>query len=58
MPENAKNEEAAKATEAQQDLAKASDAKAEATSTAKASDEFSEDDLGAVAGGKSVRHHS
>jgi len=48
MPEN---EEAAPATEAQQDVAQASDAKAEATSTAKASDELSEDDLEAVAGG-------
>ena len=50
MPEN---EEVAPipATEAQQDVAQASDAKAEATSTAKASDELSEDDLGAVAGG-------
>jgi len=48
MPEN---EEAAPATEAQQDVAQASDAKAEATSTAKDSDELSEDDLEAVAGG-------
>jgi hypothetical protein len=37
---------------AQQDVAKTSDTKAEATSTAKASDELSEDDLEAVAGGK------
>ena len=37
--------------EAQQEAAQASDAKAEATSTAKASDELSEDDLEAVAGG-------
>jgi len=36
--------------EAQQDVAQASDAKAEATGTA--SDELSEDDLEAVAGGK------
>jgi hypothetical protein len=36
--------------EAKQDVAKASDAKAEATGTA--SDELSEDDLEAVAGGK------
>ena len=50
MPENAKNEEAAAATEAQQDVAQASDAKAEATSTA--SDELSEDELKAVAGGQ------
>jgi hypothetical protein len=48
MPEN---EEAAPATEAQQDVAPTSDTKAEATSTAKASDELSEDDLQAVAGG-------
>jgi hypothetical protein len=37
--------------EAQQDVAKASDAKAEATGTAKASDELAEEDLDAVAGG-------
>jgi len=37
--------------EAQQDGAKASDTKAEAASTAKASDELSEEDLDAVAGG-------
>ena len=49
MPEN---EEAAPATEAQQDVAKASDTKAEATSTAKASDELSEGNLEAVAGGR------
>jgi hypothetical protein len=48
MPEN---KEATPATEALQDVAKASDAKAEATSTAKASDELTEDDLDAVAGG-------
>jgi hypothetical protein len=48
MPDN---EEAAPAAETQQDVAQASDAKAEATSTAKASDELSEDDLEAVAGG-------
>ena len=46
-----KNEEAAPATEAQPDVAQTSDAKAEATSTAKASDELSEDDLEGVAGG-------
>ena len=39
------------ATEAQQDVAQTSDTKAEAASTAKASDELSEDDLEAVAGG-------
>ena len=48
MPEN---KEATPATEAQQDVAKASDAKAEASGTAKASNELSEDDLEAVAGG-------
>jgi len=37
--------------EAQQDVAQASDAKAEASGTAKASNELSEDDLMAVAGG-------
>ena len=51
MPDNAKNEEAASTTEAQQDVAQASDTKAEATSTAEAIDELSEDDLEAVAGG-------
>jgi len=47
MPEN---EEAAPAAEAQQDAAQASGAKAEAATTA--SDELSEDDLEAVAGGR------
>ena len=37
--------------EAQQDVAKATGTKAEATSTAKASDELSWDDLKAVSGG-------
>jgi|GEM_PF-2770279 len=41
--------------EAQQDVAQANDAKAEATSTAKAIDELSEDDLEAVAGGVGVK---
>ncbi len=47
MPEN---EEVAPAptAEAQQDVAQANDAKVEATSTAKASDELSEDDLEAL----------
>jgi hypothetical protein len=40
------------ATEAPQDLAQTSDTKADPTSTAKASDELSEDDLDAVAGGQ------
>ena len=48
MPEN----DTTPVTEAQQHVAQASDAKAEATSTAKASDELSEDDLEAVAGGR------
>ena len=48
MPEN---KEATPAAEALQDVAKASDTKAEAASTAKASDELSEEDLDAVAGG-------
>ena len=52
MPEN---EEVAPATEAQQDVAQANGAKAEATSSAKASDELSEDDLEAVAGGVGVK---
>ncbi len=45
MPEN---EEVAPTTQAQQEAAQASDAKAEASSTAKASDELSEDDLEAL----------
>ena len=49
MPDNTENEEATPATETQQDVAKATDTKAEATGTA--SDELSEDDLEAVAGG-------
>ena len=48
MPEN---EAAAPATEIQQDVAQPTDTKAEATSTAKASDELSDNDLEAVAGG-------
>ena len=39
---------------AQQDVAQANDAKAEATSTAEASDELTEDDLEAVAGGRAI----
>jgi hypothetical protein len=46
MTENAKNEEVTSATETQQDVTQASDTKAEA------SDELSEDDLAAVAGGR------
>jgi hypothetical protein len=48
MPEN---DEAAPAAEAQPEAAQTSDTKAEATSTAKASDELSEDDLETVAEG-------
>jgi hypothetical protein len=51
MAENTQTEDKAAATEAPQDVAQTSDTKAEATSTAKASDELSEDDLEAVAGG-------
>jgi hypothetical protein len=40
------------AAEAQQEAAQTSDPKAEATSSAKASDELSENDLAAVAGGR------
>jgi len=50
MPENVEVAPAPTA-EAQQDVAQANDAKAEANSTAKASDELSEDDLEGVAGG-------
>ena len=38
--------------EAKQDVAQASDAKADATNTATVGDELSEDDLQAVAGGR------
>ena len=48
MPEN---EEAAPIIGTQQDVAKANGATAEATGTSKDSDELSEDDLEAVAGG-------
>jgi hypothetical protein len=51
MPEN---EEVAKATVAQQDVAKAIGTKAEAAATATAGDELSEEDLEAVAGGFTV----
>ena len=53
MPEN---EEVAPAptSEAPQEAAQTSDTKAEATSTATAGDELSEDDLDAVAGGRSL----
>jgi len=50
MPEN-KEVAPAPTAEAQQDVAPANEAKAEATSTAKANDELSEDALDAVAGG-------
>ena len=48
----AENENKKPTTEPQQDVAKSSDAKAEAAATAKASDELSEGDLEAVAGGR------
>ena len=51
MPENTQTEATPPAAEAQQDVAKPSDAKAETAATAKASDELSKDDLEAVAGG-------
>jgi hypothetical protein len=54
MPENANNKDKPPTAEAPQDVAQASDAKAEATGTA--SDELSEDDLEAVAGGFWVNH--
>ena len=47
----ADSEDKAPTAPTQQDVAQASDAKAEATDTTKASDELSEDDLEAVAGG-------
>ena len=49
MTENTQTEAKTPATEPQQDVAQANDAKAEATGTA--SGELSEDDLEAVAGG-------
>jgi hypothetical protein len=55
MAENTQTEDKGPAAEAQQEAAQPSDTKAEATSTAKASDELSEDDLEAVAGGAPLR---
>lgn len=52
MTDSTKNKDKIPAAEAQQDVAHASDAKAEASSTAKAGDELSEDDLKAVSGGR------
>jgi hypothetical protein len=52
MTETNQTEDKLPAAEAQQDVAKASDTKAEAAATATASDELSEDDLEAVAGGR------
>ncbi len=49
MAENTQNTDKTPASEAQQDLKKASNTKAEASATA--TDELSEDDLDAVAGG-------
>ena len=51
MTENNQNQDKLPTAETQQDVAKAGDAKAEASTTAKASDELTEDDLEAVAGG-------
>ena len=53
MPENTRNEDKTPAAEAEVD-AKASDAKADATDSTKATHELTEDDLEAVAGGKGV----
>ena len=50
MPENTQTE-AAPTAEAQQDVAKASDAKAEASGAVTASDELVDEELDAVAGG-------
>ena len=54
MPENANNKDKPPTAEAQQEAAQTNEAKAEATGTA--SDELSEDDLEAVAGGFWVNH--
>ena len=54
MPDDTQTEDQAPAIEAKPDMAQPSDTKAEATSTAKASDELSEDNLEAVAGGTIV----
>lgn len=51
MTETNQTEAQTPATEPPQDAAQPSDTKAEASSTAKASDELSEDDLEGVAGG-------
>ena len=51
MTENTQTEAKTPAVEALQDVAQTSDAKAQATSTAKASDELSEGDLETVSGG-------
>ena len=57
MPENTRNEDKTPAAEAEVD-AKASDAKFDASGTAQASVELSEDDLKAVAGGAFSRARS
>jgi hypothetical protein len=54
MTENTQNQDKATTAPTQQDVAKSSDAKAEAAATATANVELSEDDLEAVAGGKGV----
>jgi len=51
MPENTQTEDKTPVAKIQQEVAQPTDAKAEATSTAKASDELSDNDLEAVAGG-------
>ena len=51
MPKDAQNEDKTPAAEAQQDAAKAGDGKAETAAVTNPSDELSEVDLRAVAGG-------
>ena len=55
MPENSQTEDKTPVAKIQQEVAQPTVAKAEATSTAKASDELSEDDLEGVAGGVDPR---
>ena len=54
MTENTQNQDKATTASTQQDVAKSSDAKADATDSTKATHELSEDELEAVAGGKGV----
>lgn len=51
MPENTENKDKPPAADGQQHMAQAKDAKGAATGTTTTSDELSEDDLAAVAGG-------